>query len=662
MNRDKKKFRSIKVKILLATIPIVFIAVTALNTISYFMSSSIIEEESYNILDASAKSQTAQIESWLDDNLKIFSTVQKALGSTDYSEKEIKKILNQYYQFNSNFSEGLYFADLNGKIITAEGSNRQDSNVKSSQWFKEGLTHINMRYGEPYKDSNNNSIISATGLLVNNGKPVGVVGADVKLDRISIIVNSLIDMDDAQSFLVDKDNGTVIASSVESLKINSKLNESSNKFYDNVLKKIDKNQYDSENIDENIVKLMDIKETNWTLVSYVPEKSIMSSVNSLKVYIVSVALIAIAIVSLVIYKSVGSAVKPVKDISNKIVKMAEGDFTVDIEVKGNDEISIMAESLQKFITSMRAMLNDIKDISAQQKEQAQASDNTSKTLFDASKHQSEAMKNLNIVVSDLAESTGEIAGTATNLAGIVSDTSDNGDKVKVKMNEVVNISEAGKKDMSYVSNAIDTIQSSIEQLQLTIDEVGKSTKEINSIVEIIGDIAEQTNLLALNASIEAARAGEAGKGFAVVATEIGNLANSSASSVNDIARIIENINKLVGNVINEVHKSVENVNQSTSLITNSVSTFDKIYLNINESNKLVNIMLEKVTNVGEAADNMASISEEQAASAEEISATAQEILEHSEKVTKGSKAVAKDADSLSETASTLEEQVGKFKL
>ncbi|MDY5911694.1 MAG: methyl-accepting chemotaxis protein, partial [Inconstantimicrobium porci] len=623
MNRDKKKFRSIKVKILLATIPIVFIAVTALNTISYFMSSSIIEEESYNILDASAKSQTAQIESWLDDNLKIFSTVQKALGSTDYSEKEIKKILNQYYQFNSNFSEGLYVADLNGKIITAEGSNRQDSNVKSSQWFKEGLTHINMRYGEPYKDSNNNSIISATGLLVNNGKPVGVVGADVKLDRISIIVNSLIDMDDAQSFLVDKDNGTVIASSVESLKINSKLNESSNKFYDNVLKKIDKNQYDSENIDENIVKLMDIKETNWTLVSYVPEKSIMSSVNSLKVYIVSVALIAIAIVSLVIYKSVGSAVKPVKDISNKIVKMAEGDFTVDIEVKGNDEISIMAESLQKFITSMRAMLNDIKDISAQQKEQAQASDNTSKTLFDASKHQSEAMKNLNIVVSDLAESTGEIAGTATNLAGIVSDTSDNGDKVKVKMNEVVNISEAGKKDMSYVSNAIDTIQSSIEQLQLTIDEVGKSTKEINSIVEIIGDIAEQTNLLALNASIEAARAGEAGKGFAVVATEIGNLANSSASSVNDIARIIENINKLVGNVINEVHKSVENVNQSTSLITNSVSTFDKIYLNINESNKLVNIMLEKVTNVGEAADNMASISEEQAASAEEISATAQ---------------------------------------
>ena len=660
MNRDKKKFRSIKVKILLATIPIVFIAVTALNTISYFMSSSIIAEESYNILDASAKSQTTQIESWLDDNLKIFSTVQKALGSTDYSEKEIKKILNQYYQFNSNFSEGLYVADLNGKIITAEGSNRQDSNVKSSQWFKEGLTHINMRYGEPYKDSNNNSIISATGLLVNNGNPVGVIGADVKLDRISIIVNSLIDMDDAQSFLVDKDNGTVIASSVESLKINSKLNEASDKFYGDVLKKVDNRNYDLEKIDKNIVKIMDVKGTDWTLVSYVPEKSIMSSVNSLKVYIVSVALIAIAIVSLVIYKSVGSAVKPVKDISNKIVKMSSGDFSVDIEVKGNDEISIMAESVKKFIESMRKMLGDIKNISAEQKEQAHSSNSIAQNLFDASKMQSESMGNLNIVVGELAESTGEIADTANKLAGIVGKTNDNGDKVKDKMKEVVKISETGKQDMSYVSNAINTIQSSIEHLQVMIDDVGKSTKEINSIVEIIGDIAEQTNLLALNASIEAARAGEAGKGFAVVASEIGSLANSSTSSVNDISAIIKDINNLVQNVVKEVHGSVDYVTKSTALITNSVSTFDKIYENIEESNVLVNEMLDKVKDVGEAADNMASISEEQAASAEEISSTSQEILEHSERVTSGSQAVAKDADNLTETATVLEKQVDKF--
>ena len=71
-----------------------------------------------------------------------------------------------------------------------------------------------MRYGEAHDDYAGNKVISATGLIVDNdNNPVGVIGADVTLNRISIIVNSLIEMDDAQSFLVNKDTGMVLASS-----------------------------------------------------------------------------------------------------------------------------------------------------------------------------------------------------------------------------------------------------------------------------------------------------------------------------------------------------------------------------------------------------------------------------------------------------------------
>ena len=62
------------------------------------------------------------------------------------------------------------------------------------------------------------------------------------------------------------------------------------------------------------------------------------------------------------------------------------------------------------------------------------------------------------------------------------------------------------------------------------------------------DISSQTNLLALNASIEAARAGEAGRGFAVVATEIGTLADQSATAIKDIGNIISDINIAVDNI------------------------------------------------------------------------------------------------------------------
>lgn len=658
----KEKFLSIKSKILAIILPVIVLVVVAIISIAYYMSSNMIEQKAYSMLDSSVKNQVTQIDNWLSNNLQSFNTIKQAIGSTDYSAEEMKNVLNQYYNFNSNFSEGLYISDLKGNVFTAENSNLTFSDVTSSNWFNEGLTHINMKYGDPYKNSDGNYVISATGLIVNDGQPLGVIGADVTLNRISIIVNSLIDMENAQAFLVDKNTGMVLASS-DALEINSTLDENNdNKFYAKIAEKIGESDYYAESIENNIVKIKDIDNTSWVLVSYVPKNSIFESIYNLRNYMIVVAIVGLIVLLLVTDRAVHHMIKPLNEISQKIVKMSAGDFNIKMNIKGNDEITLISRSMENFINYMRSMIENIKTISAEQKKQSEESDSIARKLFESSKNQTESMNNLNIVVGELAGSTEQIADTATNLAGIVSLTSKNGNMVEEKMNHTVTISENGKNDMEHVGKAMNTIQTSIEQLEKLIENVGNSSKEINNIVSIISEIAESTNLLALNASIEAARAGDAGKGFAVVATEISSLANSSSSSVKHIASLVGDINNVIENVVTKVHESVTNVNESTGIIKNSIGTFDEIYGTIKESSALVNNMLKQFADVNDAADNMAAISEEQAASAEEISSTAHEISESSRNITSDSKYVSESADNLLVTAKKLEQEVEIFKL
>lgn len=56
---------------------------------------------------------------------------------------------------------------------------------------------------------------------------------------------------------------------------------------------------------------------------------------------------------------------------------------------------------------------------------------------------------------------------------------------------------------------------------------------------IMDDIVFQTKLLSFNASVEAERAGEHGRGFAVVAQEVGNLAQLTGKSAQEIAGIVK---------------------------------------------------------------------------------------------------------------------------
>jgi methyl-accepting chemotaxis protein len=659
---ESKRKASIKTKLLGIIIPMMAITLTLLIVISYYKSKSIITNSANELLQTSTKKQVDQIEGWLKQNLAGFESAKTAIEGTALNDSDLQNLLNKYYGYNSNYPDGLYIADESGKLLKAEKSTKSDKDILNSVWYNEGLPHIHMTFGSAYKNENGKAMISASGILINNSGKTRVISADLSLDKISIIVNSLIEMNNAEAFLVDNNDKTILAHRDNSL-ISTKLDTNSNdKFLNAVADKIAKENFKSGELEGNMVAFQEIGGTNWTLVSYVPTSSIFSELVKLRTFMIIIGIVSVIALIVLVERTVHVVIKPIKKLTDTIVAMTNGDFTVDVEVKGNDEISVVLKSVKEFIAVMRNMINSISEVSDKMNKQAEGSKIISKDLHNSSKLQSESMQNLNLTVDQLSSSVNEIAESTTTLANVVSDTRDDSMKVNEKMKETINTSEKGKKDMEKVDIAMKNIRVSIGLLEEAINKVGKSSNEITNIVGVIGNIAEQTNLLSLNASIEAARAGEAGKGFAVVAAEIGKLAQTSSESVKNISELTSEINKLVIDTVNQSHESAEYINESSYLITNSVDTFDSIFDTINETDNLIKDMSEKVSHLDDVAATVAAISEEQAASTQEILATSAVMVTQSNSITDNSEKVASDAEQLTKTSDELGKQVQMFKI
>lgn len=661
MKEEKKKIVSIKVKLLGIILPVVIVIMILLVGILYFISKNIIKEYSENLLGSSIENQTNQIEAWLDENLSAFRAVKQAIEQTSPGQPQLQAILDSYYGYDDNYPDGLYIADEKGGFMTASASEKTEADPVQSVWYREGLTRWNMGLTNAYTNARGEKVISASGILDDHSGTIKVISADLTLERISIIVNSYIEMAQARAFLVSSLDGTILAHQDSGL-ISTKLGDSQDAFMQDIWQKVEQYDFDMIEIDGNMAAFSQIQGTDWVLVSYIPTRVIYADMNTVRNLMLAIGLISVLLLAVLVERVVHIVIRPVKELIRVITAMTSGDFTVQIEARSNDEIGIMSRHVQEFILSMRQMITSIHTVSDKLGAQAGNSDTISRKMYDASKRQGQSMRELNATVEQLSMSVGEIAEHATTLAMVVSDTKDDGEQVDSKMQETVTVSQSGKSDLQRVSSAMDTINASVQKLQQSIDEVGKASVEITNITEIIGNIADQTALLSLNASIEAARAGEAGRGFAVVATEIGQLANTSADAVHNIEGLISQINSLVGDTVKQTKESVDNINRSSGLVEDTLKTFDSIFGNIDQVGTLVREMIKKVEKVDDVATNVAAISQEQAASSEEILATSEAMVRQVDNITSSSEGVSEGAKELTASAEELYEHVARFKI
>jgi methyl-accepting chemotaxis protein len=312
-----------------------------------------------------------------------------------------------------------------------------------------------------------------------------------------------------------------------------------------------------------------------------------SEFTKIQLNLVLIGLLATVIATVLAFSVTSSIVKPVDLAVHALEATAKGDLTAHLAITSDDELGRLASALNQATSSLRSTLSNIVD--------------GINTVASASAELSAVSQQVEVNSEGTTQQAQAVSKVSAEVNQSVQSVADASEKNASSIREIAhNLAESVK----IAADAVRTAQSTNQ----TVTNLGTSSAEIGEVVKVIQSIAQQTNLLALNATIEAARAGEAGRGFAVVANEVKELAKSTSTATEDIARKIEAIQtdtaKAVEAIstIGEIIEKINNLQHSISLaIEEQTMTTNEISRSIQDAAKGARQIDESTSVVAQAA-------------------------------------------------------------
>ncbi len=319
----------------------------------------------------------------------------------------------------------------------------------------------------------------------------------------------------------------------------------------------------------------------------------------LSVFTGAALLVALALGLAMAVRITRSITAPLAQAVSVARRVAEGDLSAQVVVRGNDEAAELLGALGRMNQRLAEVVARVRHIS----------------------------DSVATGAAEIALGTADLSQRTESQAASLQQTAATMDG----LNETVLRNAATAGDARARANRAEAAAAQggegVARVESTMGEIAQGSRRIGDIIGVIDGIAFQTNILALNAAVEAARAGEQGRGFAVVAGEVRTLAQRSAAAAREIRDLITTSMRQVDEGATRVAEASQQVQGVAAQVREVAALIQQMAAAGDSQSRSVAQMTQAVASVDQATQQNAALVEQSSAACESLRQQARELTE-----------------------------------
>ncbi len=369
-----------------------------------------------------------------------------------------------------------------------------------------------------------------------------------------------------------------------------------------------------------LVAFSPIHGTQWALVIQVPKSDYNNLINGAMI-VAGICTLAVLFISiLVILRMARSISKPVKNVTNRMLGLSDGDLHTEVaHIRSGDELEIMTRTLadtvgnvNRYISDIHQVLSGVADGNLQIEPQVQYKGDFTlirNSLVTILASMNKTISGFRAAAARLAQMAEELSGQSGQLhqASLEQNQAtevlvDEVTHVKEQLAGVIKSSDQTHTMTSKITRKVQEANTQMDALSNAMSNISSNAQEITSIAKAIDNIAFQTNILALNASVEAARAGSAGRGFAIVAEEVKELAGKSAQAAQNAMAIVTNTKAVIQEGVELNASTAESLQAIYGVSTEISEISDQLVAAVQGQENALISMEERIATISSIAD------------------------------------------------------------